>query len=351
MRAALRLAEKGWGRTFPNPMVGAILVKDGKNVGEGYHAGFGEDHAEVAALRMAGERAKGATLFATLEPCNHQGHTPPCSSAIIAADVARVVIAVRDPNPIAGGGMERLRDAGIAVDDGIELLRARELNAPFFNSFRSDRPWITLKLAMSLDGAIADSARSPGWLTSARARNMVHRMRAGVDAVGVGLGTVLADNPALTARGSTKPRVAPVRIVFSRSGALPPDSVLATTTERAPTWLVASTHGVPEAEKLQEQGVRIIAASDLHEAVRILASQGITSLLIEGGAQIAAAFLDGGLVDRLTIFRAPLILGSGSLNAFAGVRPGVVADALRMPVVETKLLGADGMTTYALSSL
>src|SRR6478672_4178548 len=170
MRRAIELARKGWGQTAPNPMVGAVVVKDGVVVGEGYHARFGDAHAEVDALRAAGERSRGATVYVSLEPCNHHGKTPPCVDALIAAGVSRVVAATRDPSPTAGGGVERLRAAGIDVALDVEAGAARELNAAFFHALRSDRPWVTLKLALSIDGAIADASRAPAWLTGKKAR-------------------------------------------------------------------------------------------------------------------------------------------------------------------------------------
>src|SRR5690348_16878859 len=204
MRRALDLARRGWGQTAPNPMVGAVVVRDGQIVGEGFHARHGEEHAEIAALREAGERARGATLYVTLEPCGHYGKTPPCADAIVAAGIARVVVATEDANPEAAGGATRLRTAGIPLDIGVERTAAREQNAAFFHRFASDRPFITLKLATSLDGAIASADRTRGaggnFLTGPEARREVHRMRAGVDAIVVGVGTVLADDPLLTVR-------------------------------------------------------------------------------------------------------------------------------------------------------
>src|SRR3954468_2645940 len=229
MRRALALAERGWGRTAPNPMVGAVVVRDGRVVGEGWHAEFGGPHAEVEALRAAGDRAKGATMYVTLEPCNHQGKTPPCTEALLAAGVRRVVVACEDPNPEARGGAHRLREAGVDVALGVEEDAARELNAPFFHALASDRPFVRLKLALSLDGALADHTRQPGWLTGEAARHEVHRLRADADAIAVGIGTVLADDPELTVRHVPAPRVAPTRVVFDTSARLPRTSRLATT--------------------------------------------------------------------------------------------------------------------------
>ncbi|MGH7632905.1 MAG: bifunctional diaminohydroxyphosphoribosylaminopyrimidine deaminase/5-amino-6-(5-phosphoribosylamino)uracil reductase RibD, partial [Gemmatimonadaceae bacterium] len=212
MRRALALARRGWGQTAPNPLVGAVIVRDGRTVGEGYHARYGAPHAEIMALRAAGEGARGATMFVTLEPCAHHGHTPPCADALLAAGIVRVVVAARDPNPVAAGGVERLQAAGVTVDVGLEGAVAQEMNAAFLHAFSAIRPWVTLKLAVSLDGAIADAAGRSRWITGERARRVVHRLRAQSDAIAVGIGTVLADDPALTVRDAPAPRVAPLRV-------------------------------------------------------------------------------------------------------------------------------------------
>ena len=214
MRRALALAEGGWGQTAPNPMVGAVVVRDGTVVAEGWHEKFGEAHAEANALTRAGAAAKGATMYVTLEPCNHSGKTPPCADALVAAKIGRVVIATRDPGTNSGGGAEKLRAAGIEVEFGLLEAESRELNAPFFHSFLSDRPWVTLKLALSIDGAIADSERGRAWLTNDQSQAEVHRIRAGVDAIAVGATTFATDHPRLTVRGPIQPRVAPARVVF-----------------------------------------------------------------------------------------------------------------------------------------
>ena len=220
MRRALALAERGWGQTAPNPMVGAVVVRDGEVVGEGWHEKYGEAHAETNALARAGSAAAGATLYVTLEPCNHTGKTPPCANAVVAARIARVVVATRDPGAQAGGGAETLRAAGIEVEIGLLETEARELNAPFFHAFVSDRPWVTLKLALSIDGAIADSERGRAWLTNEHSREEVHRIRANVDAIAVGATTYATDHPELTVRGSIQPRVPPIRVVFDPDGRL-----------------------------------------------------------------------------------------------------------------------------------
>jgi len=348
MRRALSLARKGWGQTAPNPMVGAVVVRDGVVVGEGYHRRFGGPHAEVEALRAAGERARGATVYVTLEPCNHYGQTPPCTDALLAAGVARVVCATPDPNPQAGGGVERLRDAGVEVAVGVEEPSARELNAAFLHSFGSDRPWVTLKLAVSLDAALADAGRGPGWLTNPRSRREVHRLRAGHDAVAVGIRTALADDPALTVRGIRAPRVPPRRVVFDRHARLRLESRLVRTAREIPVTVVAERPDPARARLLEAEGVEVLVAPSLPEALRLLRRTGTRSVLVEGGAAIAGALLAGALVDRLIIFQAPIVLGAGSLNAFGDVPPTSVAEARRLPVVDRRAVGDDLMTVFAI---
>jgi diaminohydroxyphosphoribosylaminopyrimidine deaminase/5-amino-6-(5-phosphoribosylamino)uracil reductase len=347
MRRALALAERGWGRTAPNPMVGAVVVRDGVVVGEGWHAEYGGPHAEVEALRAAGELAPGATVYVTLEPCNHHGKTPPCTDALLAAGVSRVVVACDDPHPVARGGMQRLREAGVEVAVGVEAAAARELNAPFFHALASDRPFVRLKLALSLDGAIADHTRRPGWLTGEAARHEVHRLRADSDAIAVGIGTALADDPALTVRHGPPPRVAPVRVVFDSSARLPLGSRLARTAREVPVAVVCHRPDPARAAALQEAGVTLIEAATAREALTALRTHGVRSLLVEGGATLAAAFVRDALVDRLVIFRAPLVLGAGSLNAFGTAEPVRAADAQRWRLVESRRFEDDEMTVYA----
>ncbi len=347
MRRALGLARRGWGRTAPNPLVGAVVVRDGAVVGEGFHAALGEAHAEVAALAAAGEAARGATMYVALEPCTHQGRTPPCTAAIIAAGVRRVVYAMDDPHPAAGGGAAVLRAAGVEVSAGVEEPAARELNASFLHRFASSRPFVTLKLATSLDAAIADGTGRPGWLTGPAAVRAVHRLRAGHDAVAVGSGTALADDPQLTVRGVRKPRIAPARIVFDRRGRVAEPLRLVRTAARAPVVIVTSTEGAARLAPLEERGVRLMVAADLPDALRQFRADGIHSVLCEGGAGLAGAFLKHGLVDRLVIFQAPVLLGRGALAAFGEV-PGVpLAEASRWRIVSHERLGDDLMTTFA----
>jgi diaminohydroxyphosphoribosylaminopyrimidine deaminase/5-amino-6-(5-phosphoribosylamino)uracil reductase len=283
----------------------------------------------------------------TLEPCGHHGKTPPCADAVVAAGVRRVVAAARDPNPQAAGGVERLRAAGLAVDVGLEEAAARELNAPFFHAFAADRPWVWLKLAVSLDGAIADAARSRGWLTGEEARREVHRLRAGADAIAVGIGTVLADDPSLTVRDAPPPRMPPLRVVFDRGARLPPTSALARTAREVPTLVVADAPPAERAAALRAAGVELLDARDAAGALRALKARGVRSVLVEGGARLAGALLGASLVDRMIIFQAPVVLGAGALNAFAAAPPAAVADAPRWRPTERQTFGDDVMTTYA----
>ena len=337
----------GWGQTAPNPMVGAVVVRDGMIVGEGYHTRFGAAHAEVEALRAAGERAQGATVYVTLEPCAHQGKTPPCADALIAARVARVVVAARDPNPEATGGLRLLQGAGIAATAGVVESEARELNAPFFHSFAEKRPWITLKLAISLDSALADATGRSRWITGEESRRGVHEMRAGSDAVGVGIGTVLADDPSLTVRDAPAPRVAPTRVVFDRGARLPVKSVLAATARQVPTIVVAESPPAARAAALGTLGIRVIDVTSLRVALDALGDAGVRSLLVEGGARLAGALIGAGMVDRLVIFQGSAIFGAGALGAFAFVPPTEVERAPRWRALERREIGTDTMTVYA----
>jgi diaminohydroxyphosphoribosylaminopyrimidine deaminase/5-amino-6-(5-phosphoribosylamino)uracil reductase len=349
MRRALTLAREGWGQTAPNPMVGAVVVRDGVVVGEGYHERYGQPHAEVNALRAAGDNAQGATLYVTLEPCRHHGKTPPCTDAIIAAGVARVVIACLDPTAQAGGGATLLRDAGIRIDTGVLGAEAKELNAPFFHAVTGKTPWTTLKLAVSMETAIAGARGSTTHLTGAPARAEVHQLRAGHDAIAVGVGTVLADNPMLTVRDVRQPRVPLTRVIFDRQLRTPLDATVARTAAETPTVIVTATAlSSDRARALRELGVSLLQAHDLDEGFRALRQQGVRSLLVEGGAMLATAALESGLVHRLIIFQAPVLLGGDALYAFEGAGPATLGRLETLPVLERRQLGADVMTTYAI---
>ena len=345
MRRALSLAHTGWGQTAPNPLVGAVIVRDGVVVGEGAHQRFGGPHAEVAALAMAGTRARAATLFVTLEPCNHHGKTPPCVDSLVAAGVARVVVAMRDPNPVASGGADRLRAAGITVEFGLLEQAARDLNAPFaFAARGARRPWVTLKLALDADGAMAPADRSQQWLTGAESRAWVHRLRAGSDAVAVGIGTVLADDPRLTVRDGDAPRVPPRRVVFDRRARLPQTSMLARTATEIPVSVLAARPDGPSRQALAALGVDCVVADGLSAQLgQLHESHGTRALFVEGGLTIADALWQANLVDRLIIFQASVRLGPDALRPFGGVRP---YEASR--IVAQRRLGPDLMTEYAI---
>lgn len=347
MRRALELAERGWGRVAPNPLVGAVVVREGEVVGEGWHAEFGKPHAEVGALSQAGERARGATLFVTLEPCSHHGKTPACTEAVLAAGISELVYACPDPNPDARGGAEALAARGVRVRSGIEGEAARALNAPFFRAkdpAEPSRPWIELKLAMSLDARIADSGGVSQWITGEGAREEVHRLRAGADAIAVGIGTVLADDPSLTVRGKWKPRRPPVRIIFDRQLRLPLGNKLLQTIDEAPVWVVTSSSSLPrQRQVLETRGVRVILAEDLASAAGALFEAEIHSIFCEGGAGLSSALLAADLVDRLTLFYAPLLLGPSAVNPFGGLPAHPLASSRRWRPYKSEAFGRDTM--------
>ena len=347
MRRALALARRGWGRTSPNPMVGAVLVRNGVVVGEGCHTAHGAPHAEREALAAARERARGSTLYVTLEPCNHVGRTPPCVPALVEAGVVRVLYAAADPNPESRSGGDALQRAGLAVDSGLEAEASRELNAAFHHRFASARPFVTLKLAMSIDGAIADASRRPGWLTGERARRHVHLLRAAHDAIAVGSGTVLTDDPQLTVRGVRKPRVAPTRVVFDRRGRIGAESRLVKTAARVPTLVVTSDPPPAAVTALSANGVEVVPAATLADGLAALRNRGLGSLLCEGGAAFAGALLADGAVDRLVIFRAPVVLGAGALLAFGAAPAAILSAVPRWRLVEQRRIDDDEMSVYA----
>ena len=351
MRRALANAERGWGQTAPNPMVGAVIVSGDDVVADGWHSRFGEAHAEVMALAAAGERARASAMYVTLEPCTHHGQTPPCTDALIGAGVRRVVIATRDANPLAGGGVDRLRSAGIEVEVGVESTAAAELNAAYFHSFVADRPWVTLKLALSADGATADPTGRRRWITGDASRREVHRMRAGVDAVAVGIRTVLADDPELTVRDAELPRRQPTRVIFDSTLSTPLGAAVVRSAVAVPTVIVVKEAALERGGPFRDAGVTVLAAGDLRDALRQLKALRIRSLLLEGGAKLAGGFVADGLVDRLALFDAPVTLGSGSPDAFAYAPAGFAEQARRFPVVRRQTFGDDTLTVYEISSV
>jgi diaminohydroxyphosphoribosylaminopyrimidine deaminase/5-amino-6-(5-phosphoribosylamino)uracil reductase len=343
MDRALTLAWRGWGRVAPNPLVGAVIVKGGRVLGEGWHQEFGGPHAEVAALREAGSDARGGTAYVTLEPCSHQGKQPPCVEALIGAGVSRVVFAVGDPNPQAAGGRTRLEAAGVKVEGGVREAEARAQNASFLHRFAGrPRPFVALKLATTLDGMIADQAGRSRWISGEEARDYVHWLRAGFEAIGVGGHTASVDNASLTVRGSIEPRVPPQRVIFDRRAEFPGNLTLIRTAREIPTILVTTTV-VPShrVQDLEGNGVVVLRTQNLAEGLERLWDRGIGSLLVEGGGRLAGALLSAGLVDRFYWIQAPVWLGDAGIRAVADLPPASLLEAERWSVVERRSLGQD----------
>ncbi len=341
MARAVELAWRGWGQVHPNPMVGAVLLRDGELLAEAWHTRFGGPHAEASVLTGGGSRAAGATLVVTLEPCRHRGKTPPCTEAILAARVARVVFGARDPHPAAGGGGEFLAQAGLDVAFHPSEAAVRQ-NAAFFHGLREpDRPFVALKLATSVDGRIADYTGRSRWLSGPAARAWVHWLRAGFDALAVGGRTARSDNPSLTVRGDVAPRVPPRRVVFDRRGDLTGAETLLGTAREVPVLLVTEGEPSAGAATLAGVGVELIAASGLGDGLRRVRSAGIGTILVEGGGRLAARLLAQDLVDRFYWVQSPLWLGDAGLPAFAGLGSPLLEQAARWTVVERRALGPD----------
>lgn len=343
MARALDLAWRGWGRVQPNPLVGAVVLRGGELVGEGWHPEFGDRHAEAVALAGAGERARGATMVVTLEPCAHQGKQPPCTEAIIRSGIRRVVAAIRDPNPVAAGGGERLRDAGVEVEVGPLGDAAAAQNAIFLHSIAdSARPFVALKLATTLDGRIADGFGRSRWISGPEAREYVQWLRAGFDAIAVGGRTARIDDPALTVRGRVQPRLPPKRVIFDSAADLGPQLTLIRSAAETPTFAVVSGNAeVGRVKRLESAGVTVLRADGLSQALESLRRLGIGSLLVEGGGQLAGALLKGGLIDRYYWLQAPIWLGQDAVPAVAGLPARPLDQAERWHVVERRALGED----------
>lgn len=327
MATALGLAARGLGQVWPNPAVGCVLVRGGRVVGRGWTQPGGRPHAETEALRRAGPAARGATAYVTLEPCAHHGRTEPCADALATAGVSRAVVAMEDPDPRVGGrGLERLRAGGVSVVTGVCAEKARDLNAGFLSRTTRNRPLVTLKIATSLDGRIATHSGASRWITGPEARARAHRLRASHDAVLVGVGTVLADDPELDCRLPGLDDRSPARVVLDGRLRTPLTSRLVRTARRSPTWVVVSPDADAQRRRVyRENGVELIEVAkdtagypDLGRGLQALADRGVTRLLVEGGGQIAASFLRAGLVDRLAWFRAPKIIGGDGVPAVAG---------------------------------
>lgn len=341
MHRALEVAWQGWGRVAPNPLVGCVILQEGVSVGEGWHAEYGGWHAERMALAAAGERARGATVVVTLEPCAHTGRQPPCVDALLAAGVARVVYGAADPTIEAAGGAAGLRAAGVEVEGGLLAEEVRRQNAGFFHRHQAhDRPWTVLKLAMSLDARIADATGRSQWISGDAARDWVHWLRAGVDAIAVGGATARADNPRLTPRGRVTPRRPPRRVVFAGRGSLPADGHLLAMASEVETIVVVPP-GHPDRAALEASGVRVMASGSLPEAMGMLKASGVDALLVEGGGRLAGALLADGLVDRCCLIQAPLFLGAAGVPAVAGWPGGPLGDAMPWTVIERRALGRD----------
>jgi diaminohydroxyphosphoribosylaminopyrimidine deaminase/5-amino-6-(5-phosphoribosylamino)uracil reductase len=347
MRRALELAHRGQGRVEPNPAVGAVIVDDsGRTVGEGWHQDYGGPHAEVHALAAAGHAARGATLFVTLEPCCHFGKTPPCTRAVIAAGIRRVVVAMPDPAPhVAGGGLQELRDAGIDVEVGLLKTDAMRLVAPFVILMTRHRPWFHAKWAMTLDGKIASHTGQSRWITNEASRSIVHQLRGRMDGVLVGIGTALADDPQLTARPAG-PRIA-TRIVIDSHARLPANSQLAQTALQVPVLVIGSTSAPEErVEILRAAGIEVLLFEPdssghppLVSVARELGRRRLTNVLIEGGSRLLGGFFDTRLIDEVHTFIAPkLVGGATALTPLSGeglvsipVGPSIDEPAIELP--------------------
>jgi diaminohydroxyphosphoribosylaminopyrimidine deaminase/5-amino-6-(5-phosphoribosylamino)uracil reductase len=354
MQLALTLGRRGLGRTWPNPSVGAVVVKDGVIVGRGWTQPGGRPHAEPEALKRAGEAAGGATLYVTLEPCSHFGKSPPCADATIAAGISRVVAAIEDPNPeVAGNGFARLRAAGIAVDVGLLAEEAARDHAGHFRRIRDGRPHVILKLAVSADDKIGAAGGKPVAISGEAARTRVHLLRAQSDAILVGIGTVLADDPLLTCRLPGMAARSPVRMVLDRALRIPGNSRLVHSARQTPLWVVASELAeAPAATRLGAAGAQVIRIAptsapglDLTAVLRALADKGITRLMVEGGSRVASSFVAADLVDEVWLLRGPEALGEG-IAALDALPLSEITQSPRLKLRASETLGKDTLTIY-----
>jgi len=347
MKRALRLAEAGRGRTSPNPVVGAVLVKRGKVVGEGYHAKIGGAHAEIIGLHQAGEKARGAVLYLNLEPCTHYGRTPPCVPQIIKAGVKRVVIGMKDPNPVVNGkGIEALKESGLDVKVGVLGKECRRLNEAFCKYILKKEPFVVLKVAATLDGKIATRNGDSKWISGEASRRFVHKLRDEVDGVLVGIGTVLRDDPLLTAR--MKEGREPYRIVLDSRLKIPEEAKVF---ENSPLEVILATTGsAPQdkIERLEKRGVRVLIIDskegrvNLRSCLSKLGEIGIMNLLVEGGSRVNGSFLDEGLVDKFLLFLSPKLIGDPqSVGIFGGRGVSNLKEAVGLKEIKTKRMGED----------
>ncbi|MGZ8323709.1 MAG: bifunctional diaminohydroxyphosphoribosylaminopyrimidine deaminase/5-amino-6-(5-phosphoribosylamino)uracil reductase RibD [Rhodoplanes sp.] len=353
MQLALTLGRRGLGRTWPNPAVGAVVVKDGVIVGRGWTQPGGRPHAETEALKRAGKDARGATLYVTLEPCSHHGKTPPCVDAIIRAGIARVVSSLEDPNPdVAGQGYAKLRERGIAVEAGLGGDEARRQHAGHIRRMREGRPQVLLKLAVSSDGKAGLAERKPIGITGEAARSRVHMMRAEADAILVGIGTVLSDDPHLTCRLPGMIERSPVRVILDARLRVPLATSIIGTARETPTWVFTTAGASPVAEGiLKSRGVEVFRVEgkdgrlDLAAVLKDLAGRGITRLMVEGGPTVAAAFVQADLVDEAALFRSPNPLGEG-IDALEGLPLTALTKSPKLKSVATETVGGDTLELF-----
>lgn len=352
MTEALRLAKKAWGKTSPNPMVGAVVVKNGQLVGRGYHEICGGPHAEVNAIADAGEKAQGADLYVTLEPCNHTGKTPPCTQLILAAGIRKVIVAMEDPNPDVGGGGNRyLAQNGIEVISGVNELQARQLNESFIKFVTQKRPFTILKCAATLDGRIATRTGDSKWVSGPLSRSYTHYLRQGADAIMVGIETIRKDDPNLTTRLDHMESIDPTRIILDTHLSISPDARVLNLDSKAETWVVCN-RGVDERKKeaIIQKGAQVLEMEgaedriDLDALMNILGQRQITNLLIEGGGHVIGAALAAEIVDKLCFFYAPKILGGDDgIPICRGKGPDLMKDSINVDRINVHRFGDDVM--------
>lgn len=346
MRMALAEARKGVGKTAPNPAVGCVIVKDGAVVGKGWHKKAGTPHAEVHALRAAGEKAAGSDVYVTLEPCSHFGKTPPCAKALIEARVARVFVAMVDPNPVvSGNGIRMLQEAGIAVEVGLLEAESRALNLGFIKWMQTRRPYVVLKSAMTLDGKTATAGGDSKWVTGDAARREVHRLRGKLDAIMVGVGTVIKDDPLLTCRvpGGKDP----LRVIVDSTLRVPLHAALFSLKSEAKTVVATCSGNLARIDAVRARGAEVLVCRqkegrvDLEHLFERLGERGVQSVLLEGGHHLAGGALRAGLIDRCMFFLAPKLVGGAGTGLFAGEGAPLMADAIKLEGMTVKRIGAD----------
>ncbi|MBN1797412.1 MAG: bifunctional diaminohydroxyphosphoribosylaminopyrimidine deaminase/5-amino-6-(5-phosphoribosylamino)uracil reductase RibD [Spirochaetales bacterium] len=360
MNLCFALAKKACGRTSPNPLVGAVIVKNNTIIGQGYHTKAGAPHAEIEALTQAGKSARGAVLYVNIEPCCHYGKTPPCTEMIIRAGIGKVVIAMQDPNPlVSGNGIKQLQEAGISVEQGLLKAQARKLNEVFIKYITKKRPFVVLKTAISLDGRIATFTGDSKWITGEKARNYAHTLRSYYDAVLVGIGTVLKDDPLLNYRGRIKNITQPVRVIVDSSAKIPIECSLLKTTKKIRTIIAVTKYAVAsKLKKLTNAGAEVLLTESHNDRVNLddllnkLGSMGITSVLVEGGGELNASFINNDLVDKLLIFIAPKIIGGARAVSFVqGKGSAKLSDCYLCEQPKLKRFGQDVLLeTYPLKA-